>query len=91
MTAPSLSEGGYAVPNPFFAARGQRARFVFAAGADATIKIYTIEGSMVRTLTGTEKWDGKDNYGRLCESGLYIFQITDNGTTQNGTVVMIAH
>ena len=85
--------GGYAEPNPFFPGQGQRARFVFSLGEDFTVKIVTIKNRLVCTIHGLQEWDGRDNHGRLVESGVYVYQIVgaQTGVHASGTVVLIAH
>ncbi len=57
-------------------------------GASRTLKIFTIGGQIVRTLSGLT-WDGKNDGGRLVASGTYIFSITIGGTTKRGRLALI--
>jgi hypothetical protein len=57
-----------------------------ASSARVTIKIYNLEGKLVRTLCENQErslganfvdvWDGKDNRGRLVPSGPYLVLVT---------------
>ena len=57
-------------------------------GASRTLKIFTIGGQIVRTLSGLT-WDGKNDGGRLVASGTYIFSITIGGTTKRGRLALL--
>ncbi|MDD5688259.1 MAG: DUF2341 domain-containing protein [Elusimicrobia bacterium] len=70
------------------------ARFVFANENSevAELKIYSISAKLIRTVTATEpgiSWDGRNESGDICESGVYIYQLK-LGTTMlgKGTVVL---
>ena len=62
------------------------------------VKIYDINGSLVKTLTGnagalvysTVAWDGKDESGALKESGVYIYQVKLGGTRKGTGTVCLA-
>jgi hypothetical protein len=88
--APRLDQGGgYVIHNPFVPARGQVAIFAFTAPGPYQIRIYTIKGREVRVLENLAQWDGRDQDGRLCEGGLYLYRIEANGQRVNGTLVLI--
>lgn len=63
-------------------------------GTDIHGEIFDITGAKVADLkpgpdpASTLMWDGKDNGGRTCLSGIYIYQIKVGGTRTNGTVVV---
>jgi len=72
-------------PNPF----NPSTNIIFTipeelSGKPFTINIYDNMGKLVKTLLNENlskgtyiiKWDGKDEYGKLCSSGLYIAQIS---------------
>jgi hypothetical protein len=69
-------------PNPF----RQNTEFTFQtniSGADVNIKIYTIAGRLIQTLTGystvagynTIEWDGSDRDGNSLANGVYLYKI----------------
>lgn len=58
------------------------------ASGDYDISIYDIAGRKVRRLININQWDGKDEKNNIVESGVYIYQINNNGTMANGTVVV---
>jgi hypothetical protein len=89
------------VPNPFIAAneitRGQgRQRLLFTnLPPQATIRIYTISGNLVRILehgdgSGTEEWDVRTRFDLLVASGNYYYHVTTpDGRTHLGRFAVI--
>jgi hypothetical protein len=89
------------VPNPFIAAneitRGRgRQRILFTnLPTEATIRIYTISGNLVRILehangSGTEEWDVRTRFDLLVASGNYYFHVTTpDGRTHLGRFAVI--
>jgi hypothetical protein len=65
------------------------ASFAFTVSGPYKIRIHTIKGREVRVLENLAEWDGRDQNGRLCEGGLYLYQIEANGRRVNGTLVLI--
>lgn len=57
-----------------------------------TIKIYTVSGRLIRTITDASAnrgnnetyWDGKDEVGVRCANGVYLYRVI--ARTENGTV-----
>lgn len=87
-----LSTGGYATPNPFTPATGQRANFNFFLrdiNSRFEIRIFTLRGRCIRTINNSREWDGRTDAGHPAEGGLYIYQITAEGRRVSGTVVLI--
>ncbi|MDZ7335169.1 MAG: hypothetical protein ONB13_00165 [candidate division KSB1 bacterium] len=65
--------------------------------APVTIKIYNAAGRLVRYLTENQwmaygsnvvYWDGKDQWGEFCVSGLYIVTVQARGKLESKTVVI---
>ncbi|HET6362203.1 MAG TPA: hypothetical protein VFH11_09100 [Gemmatimonadota bacterium] len=89
------------VPNPFIAAneitRGLgRQRVLFTnLPPQATIRIYTISGNLVRILehgdgSGTEEWDVRTRFDLLVASGNYYYHVTTpDGRTHLGRFAVI--
>ena len=80
-----------AFPNPFRVATDQSVSFsipLSVAGANPTIKVYTTDGSLVRTLSG-QTWDGKNDAGNLVASGTYIFLVKTGAGMTKGRVAVI--
>jgi hypothetical protein len=89
------------VPNPFIAAneitRGRgRQRILFTnLPPQATIRIYTISGNLVRILehgdgSGTTEWDVRTRFDLLVASGNYYYHVTTpDGRTHLGRFAVI--
>jgi hypothetical protein len=89
------------VPNPFIAAneitRGRgRQRVLFTnLPPQATIRIYTISGNLVRILehgdlSGTAEWDVRTRFDLLVASGNYYYHVTTpDGRTHLGRFAVI--
>jgi len=87
-----ITSGGFATPNPFTPTTGQKTNFNFflsEINAGFKIKIFTIRGRLIRTITTEREWDGRDDQGRMVEGGLYLYQIEAEGKRVSGTVVLI--
>jgi hypothetical protein len=65
------------------------------AGAEAKIKIYTINGRLIRTLDGLPvqpgynyfHWDGRDEDGDALANGVYIYKIIVRSGNQSSEVI----
>lgn len=89
------------VPNPFIAAneitRGQGRQAVLFTNLppQATIRIFTISGNLVRILehgdgSGTEEWDVRTRFDLLVASGNYYYHVTTpDGRTHLGRLAVI--
>lgn len=55
---------------------------------DLEIDIYDVRGARVRRLPGT-LWDGRDEQGRLVESGPYLYQVRFAGRRLSGSCVVV--
>jgi hypothetical protein len=89
------------VPNPFVAAneitRGNGLQRILFTNLppQATIRIYTISGNLVRVLehadgSGTEEWDVRTRFDMLVASGNYYFHVTTpDGRTHLGRFAVV--
>ena len=89
------------VPNPFIAAneitRGNGLQRILFTNLppQATIRIYTISGNLVRVLehadgSGTEAWDVRTRFDLLVASGNYYFHVTTpDGRTHLGRFAVV--
>ncbi|MEA3307723.1 MAG: T9SS type A sorting domain-containing protein, partial [Elusimicrobiota bacterium] len=63
-------------PNPFYPNQGQGFVTIDDIPANSKIRIYTLSGTKVWSGTGTSTglaiWDGKNKYGELVASGIYL-------------------
>jgi hypothetical protein len=100
--AAASSLGGVRVyPNPWRPGSGgahDAAQVVFdGLTADATIRIFTMSGHLVRTLdkpvsaaSAQAFWDGDNDGGRAAASGVYYFVVTDSaGLKASGRLAVI--
>lgn len=84
----------FARPNPFIPSRSTTT-FTLPANRAAThytIRIINLKGHLIRTLVNEYEWDGRDQQGNLCESGVYLYQITlpgQNNQHLTGKVVLM--
>jgi subtilisin family serine protease len=80
-----------AAPNPFKPAEQGMVQFKFPpsfAGPISNIKIYTHDGTFVRTLTSSV-WDGKNAGGNLVANGTYVFVVTTSAGTGRGRLSVL--
>ena len=88
-----------AAPNPFTPmssdSRFNAVNFTFDNPDNDTVeaKIYDVTGVLVRRIDasgGTSiGWDGRNEYGEVCEGGVYIYQVkVGNSVVGKGTVIL---
>jgi thermitase len=81
-----------AFPNPF--RPGQHGLVTITIptaiqGTNAMVKIYTIDGQLVRDLGANTSWDGKNGSGNNVATGTYIFLVKTDSGDQTGRVAVI--
>ena len=83
-------------PNPFNPET--TIRYSVAQAGRAVIHIYSVSGSLVRTLVDghhaagaySKRWDGRDDHGRRLASGVYFYKLeTPSGTTDSKKLIML--
>lgn len=83
-------------PNPFNPVT--TIRYSVAQAGPATIHVYSVGGTLVRTLveghhTAGEysvRWDGRDDHGRRLASGVYFYKLeTPSGATGSKKLIML--
>ncbi|MEQ1918835.1 MAG: S8 family serine peptidase, partial [Elusimicrobiota bacterium] len=80
-----------AFPNPFRTSQIGSVAFAIPPGlqgANTSIKIYTIDGTFVRAVSGLV-WDGKNTSGNPVASGTYIFAVTTSVGTGRGRLSVL--
>ncbi len=80
-----------AYPNPFRVSSHKRVEFAFPISIQSSgleIKIYTMQGELVRSLH-SKSWDGKNEYGQFVASGIYIFRIKSDTGSGKGRIAVI--
>jgi hypothetical protein len=88
------AEDPHAFPNPFVDGRNNDGTIAFTPLPDSgTIKIYTIDGLEVRSLSivhgGITSWDTKNGAGKKVASGVYYFRVNGGGHETVGKLVVI--
>lgn len=83
-------------PNPF---NPNLQNVMLSLSSDNTSKIkeyriYSLTGRLVRSESGLSgifaRWDGRNNAGDLCASGLYFYSlITQNGDSETGKITLV--
>lgn len=58
------------------------------AGAKTSIKVYTVDGRLVRTLQGLA-WDGKNEHGIPVATGTYLFLVSTANGAATGKLALI--
>ena len=86
----------FVYPNPFkgIGPNGERA-IVFAGLPErATIRVFTIQGVLVRRLehenaSGASRWDLTNDDGEIVASGVYLYTAESNGETVRGKLAIL--
>ncbi len=84
-----------AYPNPFNPST--TISFDLASPENVKIDIYNIKGQIVKQLVNKAYdkgdhslvWDGKDNIGKACGTGIYFYRMTAGKTTQSKKMMLI--
>jgi hypothetical protein len=76
--------GVYLYPNPWQASRHPPQVIVAGLPTAATVRIYTLDGRLVQTLTerggdGGAAWDLRDRRGEATPAGIYLIQVEASG------------
>ncbi|MCZ6819681.1 MAG: T9SS type A sorting domain-containing protein, partial [Calditrichaeota bacterium] len=78
-------------PNPFNPET--RIQYRIPEAAFVQLTIFNLKGQQVRMLEASQKsrgtysviWDGKDNIGRQVSSGVYLYRLSVEPLSENGT------
>jgi hypothetical protein len=90
------NELSHAFPNPFNPVT--RIAYSVKEGGPALIEVYNVAGRVVRTLLETDLeagasgyvvWDGRDDAGDRCASGVYFYRISAPGFETTRKMVML--
>ncbi|NUO18371.1 S8 family serine peptidase [bacterium] len=89
-------DNAYVYPNPFkgSGAFGSTGVFFAALPVDASIRIYSLQGKLIRKLehksaSGHEEWDLLTEDGQTVASGIYLYRIEANGQEKLGKLAVI--
>jgi hypothetical protein len=86
----------YAYPNPFNPVT--KIAYSVKEAGPVTIDVYNVAGKVVRTLLDTEVdagasgfvvWDGTNDGGEKCASGVYFYRISAPNFTQSNKMIML--
>jgi hypothetical protein len=100
-TATGIDEGmknrlSHAYPNPFNPMT--KIAYSVKEAGPVTIEVYNVAGRVVRTLLDTEldggvegfvTWDGTNEAGERCASGVYFYRIAAPGFTESRKMMML--
>ncbi|MDZ7261989.1 MAG: T9SS type A sorting domain-containing protein, partial [candidate division KSB1 bacterium] len=81
-------------PNPYRTDSGVDGITFANLTPEATIKILTLSGKVIKTLreqdgNGGVKWDLKDDTGNEVSSGIYLYYVTGNGDSRVGKFAVV--
>jgi flagellar hook assembly protein FlgD len=86
----------HAYPNPFNPVT--KIAYSVKEAGPVTIEVYNVAGKVVRTLLETEVdagaagfvvWDGANDGGEKCASGVYFYRIAAPGFTESHKMIML--
>nr|MBN2277521.1 T9SS type A sorting domain-containing protein [candidate division Zixibacteria bacterium] len=78
-----------AFPNPFVI-RGDGSFLSFNYDGNATVRIYTVNGELVREMDVNVLWDGTNQQQQPLASGVYLFLMTaENGSVGRGKILLV--
>lgn len=96
---PRTSGPGFALghPSPSPAEERTSIRFALPRAAAARLTVFDIQGRRVRELAGgifpagehLATWDGRDEEGRRCAGGVYLYRLEQGAERATGRVVLI--
>lgn len=83
-----------AYPNPFKANTNTNIDVAVKAGENGTVTIYNVLGQVVQTYKVGEgnhnlKWNGRDNRGNACGSGIYFYKLSTPSMNQTKKMVIV--
>lgn len=92
LTNPGFSGETFPYPNPFRPSEQSKVTIALPASLgqrDLKITIMTVAGERVKTLTGTNEWDGRNDDGNLVASGLYFYYAETAAGNVDGKLTVI--
>jgi hypothetical protein len=75
----------HARPNPFLPTR-HSGGVSFAPNDGQRVEIFDLQGNLIRAFVSPGPWDGRDENGRLCDPGFYVWKIED---ACQGSIVVV--
>lgn len=95
MSTPATDlSSAYAFPIPFKPPDGHTTITFTNLASLCTIRIYTINGELVKTIQetngdGQATWDGKTDFGGDAFSGVYLYLITSDSDKKTGKLIIV--
>lgn len=91
---PEYTMMGNAYPNPFNISSSTTIDVIVKAGEAGKVNIYNVLGQNVRSFIVREGlnpliWDGRDNRGNHCSSGVYFYKLQTPSMNQTKKLVII--
>ena len=82
-------------PNPFNPET--TISFELSKPGNVVLNIYNLKGELVKMLINNQMsngkhsivWDGKDNNGKICSSGVYCYKIESNGRVETKKMLLM--
>jgi hypothetical protein len=83
-----------AYPNPFKANSNTTIEVAVKAGETGNVTIYNVLGQVVKTYKVSEgthnlEWNGRDNKGNACGSGIYFYKLSSPSMNQTKKMVIV--
>lgn len=83
-----------AYPNPFISDSSTRIELSVKAGEAGTMTIYNVAGQVVKRFEVSQgnitlQWNGRDDKGQLCSSGIYFYKLSTPTFNQTRKLVVI--
>lgn len=91
---PETSSLGSAYPNPFRLQGSTNIDVAIKAGDEGSVSIYNMKGQILKSyalLAGnhTISWDAKDQNGKTCGSGIYLYRLSSPSLNKSGKLMVI--
>jgi streptogramin lyase len=84
----------YPYPNPFVIGQTIEQPLRFKINQRASVMIYNVAGELVRKMSQAELntgWDGRNDYGNLVASGIYIYQLLSEDQKRYTGKILVLH
>jgi hypothetical protein len=77
-------------PNPFVIEKGSEILTFDRLPYEATVRIFTIAGELVKKIKSGNRWNGRTEGGELVASGIYLYLFHVHGASGESAVGKIA-
>ncbi|PKN79175.1 MAG: hypothetical protein CVU48_06115 [Candidatus Cloacimonetes bacterium HGW-Cloacimonetes-1] len=90
---PQTSAMGSAYPNPFRSSGTTNVEVTLKESETGTVTIYNILGQTVKTYPVSQgiqtiQWNGRNNEGKLCGTGLYFYKLSTPSLNKTGKMII---